>query len=109
VAAYPGNFEFVNAEHGFPNPAIPGPAPTIYFEIAGGLNLSPTIPPGTPWLKSITFRPEVRYDAPLNDTPLNDTTPFDGVSVPGGRGFPGFGAGTKSSQFTFGGDIIAKF
>jgi hypothetical protein len=56
VAAYPGNFEFVNAEHGFPNPAIPGPAPTIYFEIAGGLNISPTIPPGTPWLKSITFR-----------------------------------------------------
>jgi hypothetical protein len=40
---------------------------------------------------------------------LNDTTPFDGQTVPGGRGFPGFGVGTKSSQFTFGGDLIAKF
>ncbi len=104
VAAFPGNFDFVNAEHGFLNTAVFAPAPTTYFEITGGLNLSPTIPPGTPFLKSITFRPEVRYDASLNGT-----TPFDGASVPGGRGFPGFGAGTKSSQFTFGGDIIAKF
>jgi hypothetical protein len=40
---------------------------------------------------------------------LNGTTPFDGQSVPSGRGFPSFEAGTKSSQFTFGGDIIAQF
>jgi hypothetical protein len=104
VAAYPGNFDFVNVEHGFPSTVIPGAGPTTYFEITGGLNISPTIPQGTPLLKSITFRPEARYDASLNDT-----TPFDGQSVPGGRGFPGFGVGTKSSQFTFGGDIIAKF
>ena len=104
VAAYPGNFDFVNVEHGFPSTAIFAPAPTTYFEITGGLNLSPALPPGTPLLKSITFRPEVRYDASLNNT-----TPFDGVSVPGGRGFTGFGAGAKSDQFTFGGDLIAKF
>ncbi len=104
VAAYPGNFDFVNFEHGFLNTAVFAPAPTTYFEITGGLNIAPPIPQGTPLLKSITFRPEVRYDASLNDT-----TPFDGWSVFGGRGFPGFGAGTKSSQFTFGGDIIAKF
>jgi hypothetical protein len=104
VAAYPGNFDFVNFEHGFPNTAIPGAAPTTYFEITGGLNISPALPKETPLIKSITFRPEVRYD-----TSLNGTTPFDGASVPGGRGFPGFGAGTKSSQFTFGGDLIAKF
>jgi hypothetical protein len=104
VAAYPGNFDFVNFEHGFPSTAVFAPAPTTYFEITGGLNIAPTIPPGTPLLKSITFRPEVRYDASLNNT-----TPFDGQTVFGGRGFPGFGAGTKSSQFTFGGDIIAKF
>ncbi|MGH6829837.1 MAG: hypothetical protein ACREDG_01625, partial [Methylocella sp.] len=104
VAAFPGNFDFVNAEHGFLNTAVFAPAPTTYFEITGGLNLSPALPQGTPWLKSITFRPEVRYD-----TSLNGTTPFNGQTVPGGRGFPGFGAGTKSSQFTFGGDIIAKF
>ncbi|MDQ6870301.1 MAG: porin [Pseudomonadota bacterium] len=107
VAAFPGNFDFVNAEHGFINTAIPGgPAGggTTYFEITGGLNLAPALPQGFPVLKSITFRPEVRYDASLNNT-----TPFDGQSVPGGRHFAGFGAGTKSSQFTFGGDLIAKF
>jgi Putative beta-barrel porin-2, OmpL-like. bbp2 len=104
VAAFPGNFDFVNVEHGFPNTAIPGAGPTTYFEISGGLNISPALPKDTPLFKSVTFRPEVRYDASLNGT-----TPFDGQSVPGGRGFPGFGAGTKSSQFTFGGDLIAKF
>ncbi|MGH6848165.1 MAG: outer membrane beta-barrel protein [Methylocella sp.] len=104
VAAFPGNFDFVNAEHGFPNTAIFAPGPTTYFEITGGLNIAPKIPDGTPLLKSITFRPEVRWD-----DSLNGTTPFDGVNVPGGRGFPGFGAGAKSSQFTFGGDIIAAF
>jgi hypothetical protein len=106
VAAYPGNFDFVNFEHGFFNTAFAAPAPTTYFEITGGLNIAPPIPPGTPLLKSITFRPEVRYDASLNST-----TPFNGQSIfgIGGRGTPGFGVGTKSSQFTFGGDIIAKF
>jgi Putative beta-barrel porin-2, OmpL-like. bbp2 len=107
VAAFPGNFDFVNAEHGFLNTSISGGplgAGTTYFEITGGLNIAPTLPQGLPLLKSITFRPEVRYDASLNNT-----TPFDGQTVFGGRGFPGFGAGTKSSQFTFGGDIIAKF
>jgi len=104
VAAYPGNFDFVNVEHGFPSTVIPGAGPTTYFEITGGLNISPALPQGLPLLKSITFRPEVRYDASLNGT-----TPFDGQTVLGGRGFPGFGVGTKSSQFTFGGDLIAKF
>jgi Putative beta-barrel porin-2, OmpL-like. bbp2 len=107
VAAFPGNFDFVNAEHGFINTSIPdGPAGggTTFFEITGGLNIAPPIPQGFPVLKSITFRPEVRWD-----DSLNGTTPFDGQSVPGGRHFPGFGVGTKSSQFTFGGDIIAKF
>jgi Putative beta-barrel porin-2, OmpL-like. bbp2 len=104
VAAFPGNFDFVNVEWGFPSTAIFAPAPTTYFEITGGLNISPALPKDTPLLKSITFRPEVRYDRSLNGT-----TPFDGQSVPGGRGFPGFGVGTKSSQFTFGGDLIAKF
>ena len=104
VGAFPGNFDFVNMEHGFINTEIFAPGPTTYFEITGGLNIAPALPKEFPVLKSITFRPEVRYDASLNNT-----TPFDGQSVPGGRGFPGFGVGTKSSQFTFGGDIIAKF
>jgi len=107
VSAAPGNFDFVNAEHGFINTVIPGGplgGGTTYFDITGGLTISPTLPKDLPLIKSITFRPEVRYDAALNGA-----TPFDGASVPGGRGFPGFGVGTKSSQFTFGGDIIAKF
>ncbi|MGH6936477.1 MAG: hypothetical protein ACRED2_09910, partial [Methylocella sp.] len=97
-------FDSVNLSMGFPNTAIFGPAPTTYFDVTGGLNISPALPQGTPWLKSITFRPEVRYD-----TSLNGTTPFNGQTVLGGRGFPGFGAGTTSSQFTFGGDLIARF
>ena len=107
VAAFPGNIDFVNAEHGFLNTSIAGGplgGGTTYFEITGGLNIAPTIPKDTPLLQSITFRPEVRYD-----TSLNGTTPFDGVNVPGGRGTPGFGVGAKGEQFTFGGDIIAKF
>ena len=105
VAAFPGNFDFVNAAHGFINSSIPGPGPTTYLELTAGLNISPPIPDGTPVLKSITFRPEVRYDRSLNGT-----TPFDGGSgIFGIPGTPGFGVGTKSSQVTFGGDIIAKF
>lgn len=107
VAAFPGNFDFVNAEHGFVNTSIAGGplgGGTTYFEITGGLNIAPPIPKGMPLIQSITFRPEVRYD-----TSLNGTTPFDGAAPFGVRGSPGFGVGTKSSQFTFGGDIIAKF
>ncbi len=107
VAAFPAISTSSTSSTAFVNTAIPaGPAGagTTYFEFTGGLNIAPTIPKGTPLLQSITFRPEVRYDASLNNT-----TPFDGQSVPGGRGFPGFGTGNKRSQFTFGGDIIAKF
>ena len=105
VAAYPGNFDFVNFEHGFINASFGAPAPTTYLELTAGLNIAPPIPDGTPVLKSITFRPEVRYDSSLNGT-----TPFNGGSGTFGiPGTPGFGAGTKSSQFTFGGDVIATF
>jgi hypothetical protein len=110
VAAYPGNFDFVNVEHGFPSSAVFGPAPTTYLELTAGLNISPPIPDGTPVLKAITFRPEVRYDSSLNGT-----TPFDGtggfLGNPGTTNLAGvpFGTGTKSSQVTFGGDIVAKF
>jgi hypothetical protein len=46
--------------------------------------------PKEAWIQSVTVRPEIRYDASLNNT-----TPFD--------------VGTKSSQWTFGGDILVKF
>jgi Putative beta-barrel porin-2, OmpL-like. bbp2 len=104
VGAFPGNFDFVNAEYGFPNTSFTE-VPTTYLALTAGLNIAPPIPDGTPFLKGITFRPEVRYD-----TSLNGTAPFDGAGgFAGIPGTPGFGAGTKSSQVTFGGDVIAKF
>jgi opacity protein-like surface antigen len=104
VAAYPGNFDFVNVEYGFPSTAIFAPAPTTYLELTAGLNITPVLPQGLPLIKSITVRPEVRYDASLNGT-----TPFNGAGFPVLGFGPPFGTGNKSSQFTFGGDIIAKF
>jgi hypothetical protein len=105
VAAFPGNFDFVNVEYGFPNTAVFAPAPTTYLELTAGLNITVPIPDGTPVLKGMVFRPEVRYDSSLNGT-----TPFGGgggiIGIPG---TPGFGAGTKSSQVTFGGDVVVKF
>jgi hypothetical protein len=55
-------------------------------------------------MQSLTLRPEVRFD-----TSLSNTTPFGGTNGLAGPGTPGFGTGTKSSQFTFGGDIVLKF
>ena len=89
VAAFPGVFDFAAAEHGYINTAIFAPA-TTYFEVTGGLNITPTIPSSLPYLKGVIFRPEVRYD-----TSLNGTTPYD--------------VGTKRDQVTVGGDIILKF
>jgi hypothetical protein len=92
----PGNFNFVNAEHGFTfNGGFPvagafAPAPTTYLELTLGLNITAPPIPEAPFIKSLVVRPEIRYD-----TSLNNTTPFD--------------VGTKTSQLTFGGDIIVKF
>jgi hypothetical protein len=92
----PGNFNFVNSEHGFPfNGGFPvagafAPAPTTYLELTLGLNITAPAIPEVPFVKSVIVRPEIRYDASLNNT-----IPFD--------------VGTKSSQLTFGGDIIVKF
>ncbi|HEY5226031.1 MAG TPA: outer membrane beta-barrel protein [Methylovirgula sp.] len=90
VAAFPGNFDFVNAEHGYANNSFGSGAPTTYLELTAGLTIAPTLPKELPLVKAIIFRPEVRYDSSLNNT-----TPFD--------------YGTKSSGVTIGGDIIAKF
>ena len=89
VAAFPGNLDFVMAEHG--NPAavvIPGPV-TTYAALTAGLNITPEVPKGGP-VKAVIWRPEIRYDTTLN-------------------GANAFAAGTKSSQFTFGGDVIVRF
>jgi len=90
VAAYPGRFDFANIQWGFPNTAVFAPAPTTYLELTAGLNITPQLPDGLPFVKSLIIRPEFRYDRSLNGT-----TPFN--------------AGTAHSQVTLGGDLIVKF
>ena len=73
VCAYPGNFDFVNAERGFPNCIVLVGAPATYFEFTAGLNITPTIPSSIPFIKSVIFRPEVRYDTTLNSVRRRST------------------------------------
>src|SRR6266542_1290873 len=80
VAAFPGNLDFVMAEHGNPNAVVISGGSTTCAAVTGGLNITPELTKGGA-VKALIFRPEVRYDW----------------------------AGTKRSQFTFGGDVIAKF
>lgn len=89
VNSFPGNLDFVRSEHGNPIATVINGGRTTYGALTGGLNITPAVPKGQP-IKAIIFRPEIRYDASLNST-----TPF--------------GGGTRSSQFTYGGDLIAKF
>ena len=89
VAAFPGSLDFVMAEHGNPNAVVIGGFVATYAAVTAGVNITPQLPKGGA-VKAVIFRPEVRYD-----WTLNGATPF--------------AAGTRSSQFTFGGDIIAKF
>jgi Putative beta-barrel porin-2, OmpL-like. bbp2 len=99
VGAFPDNFDFVNAERGFGSGIFQGG--TTYMELTAGLNITPTIPASIPYLKSVIFRPEIRYDSSLDGT-----TPFDLVQT---GSLPESGFGTKSSSFTIGGDVILKF
>jgi hypothetical protein len=89
VAAFPGNFDFVNAELGLPNGSFTGGS-TTYAEVTTGFTITPSVPTNPLGIKQVIMRPEIRYD-----TSLNGTTPF--------------GGGTKSSQFTFAGDLIIPF
>lgn len=87
VNAFPGNLDFVKSEHGNPTALVIGGSRTTYGALTAGLNIKP--PVAKP-IEGLVIRPEIRYD-----TSMNGTTPF--------------GAGTKKSQFTFGGDIIVPF
>ncbi len=89
VAAFPGHFDFVNAELGLPNGSYGG-GRTTFGALTVGLTITPSVPTNPFGIKQIIMRPEIRYD-----TSLNSTTPF--------------ATGTKGSQFTFGGDIIIPF
>ena len=83
VAAFPSNDDFLNFQKGDPNTAILGEK-TTYGAVTLGLNYRPQIPG---MLSGMVIRPELRYDASLGDT-----KPFDG--------------GSKSTQFTFGIDVV---
>jgi Putative beta-barrel porin-2, OmpL-like. bbp2 len=86
VNAFPGNLDFVNSELGLPATVISG-GKTTYGALTLGLNITPSVPKT---FEGLTIRPEIRYD-----TSLNGTAPF--------------ADGTKSSQLTFGGDIVVPF
>lgn len=87
VAAFPGNLDFVKIEHGDPTGVAISGGSTTYGALTLGLNIKPPVAKA---IEGTVIRPEIRYD-----TSLNGTTPF--------------AAGTKQSQFTFGGDIIVPF
>jgi hypothetical protein len=87
VASYPGNLDFVKIEHGDPTGIAFSGGATTYGALTLGVNIKPPVPTT---FDGMVIRPEIRYDASLNGT-----TPF--------------GGGTKSSQWTFGGDIIIPF
>jgi hypothetical protein len=93
VAGFPGYFDAVNVEHGYPAPSVIVAGPqnrgTTYLSLTAGVTITPELPQNA-WVKNIIMRPELRWD-----TTLNDTTPFAG--------------GTKRSTVTFGLDAIIPF
>jgi len=101
VNAFPGNLDFVNAELGLPATVISG-GKTTYGALTLGLNITPEVPKGG-LIKAVIFRPEIRFD-----TSLNNTKPFD-LAAACPPPLTTAVCGTKSSQFTFGGDAIVKF
>lgn len=87
VASFPGNLDFVKVARGDPTGVAISGGATTYGALTLGLNIKP---PVAKQIEGLVIRPEIRYD-----TSMNGTTPF--------------AAGTKKSQFTFGGDIIIPF
>jgi hypothetical protein len=87
VASFPGNLDFVGIEHGNPLAVAIGGGATTYGALTVGLAIKPPVPKQ---IEGLVIRPEIRYDASLNNT-----TPF--------------GGGTKSSQWTFASDLIIPF
>jgi hypothetical protein len=92
VGNYIGADSYTNSIRGLPYGFIAAPAPTTYGEIT--LNVS--IRPRVDWaqidlpIKTLEFRPEIRYDRSLNGTYA-------------------FNAGRDQDAFMFGGDVIFGF
>jgi len=93
VGNYIGADAYTNALAGYPYTFESAPAPTTYGEIT----LNVTYRPKIDWtqffnlpVKTLEFRPEIRYDRSLNGTYA-------------------FNAGTSQNAFMFGGDIVLGF
>ncbi len=86
VAAFPGNFDFVNLEVGRPGTYY-GQGPMTYGAVTFGLNIKPAKLPKQ--IDGLTLRPEIRYD-----TALSSGHPFNGS--------PGSG----KDQVTIGIDLV---
>jgi hypothetical protein len=94
AAAYPGYFDSVNSEHGFPAPSVivqPQGQGTSYLAITAGVTFSQKLT-GLPYFSGLILRPEFRWEAAVNDA-----APFFGPNGP------------KRTQGLFSMDVIAPF
>jgi len=94
AAAYPGYFDSVNSEHGFPAPSVivqPQGQGTSYLAITAGVTFSQALT-AIPYFSGLIIRPEFRWEAAVNDA-----APFFGPSGP------------KRTQGLLSMDVIAPF
>ena len=76
MAAFPGDFDFVNAERGLPSTSITA-SRTTYGAVTVGVNYKPEVPKA---IEGLVIRPEFRIDDALSgNKPFNSGR--DDVSV----------------------------
>jgi Putative beta-barrel porin-2, OmpL-like. bbp2 len=87
VAAFPGPFDFVNAEAGKPAPFVKSYGSNTYGELTLGVTYKPAVPAP---IANLALRPELRWDHAF------------------GRGRP-YDSGTSYNAVTISGDIVLGF
>ena len=89
VAQFVDNYDFTRAQQGLPllNSRSVGGGKTTYGMLTAGVNITPDWK--NDYLKSVRFRPEVRYDKSFDTRPFNDSS--------------------ESHQITFGFDAVVTF
>jgi hypothetical protein len=97
VGAFPGNYDPVLAQKGFPSSAYFPPAAT-YGALTLGLTYKPVVPPP---ITSLAIRPEIRYDQSLGGNNVFNV----GLINPA----TGKVAFKSSGAFTIGADVILTF
>ena len=78
VAAFPGVFDYVNAEAGKPTPFVKSYGPNTYTELTFGVTFKPTVP--TP-VANLMLRPEVRWDHAFANAPFDAGTNHNAVTL----------------------------